>query len=410
MGIPVVPPDVNASDVEFSVVDFGLGNGQEKSKIQNPKSKIPSRAISFGLGAIRGVGEAAMRTIVEERAAAGPFQNIFDLCERIDSKQLTKAMLEILIKAGALDSLGPNREQHTLVLDRAFQAAASRQRDKARGQKSLFGDDSADAPGETVEIGLPDAPDWTHSQKLAAEKEVIGFYLTSHPLTQHADRLQSFATHTVGQLRDLGDGAEVLVGGMIGAIKKAATKKPSRNGHSKYVNFDLEDSGGVVRCIMWPDDFAREGELVEAEAIVLLKGRTDARGREPNIIVNKIYTLDAAEKEFTRQVTLKFRRGYHTDSDLQRARDVLGQFPGKTPVVVVVETWEETTLSRSSSGSAPSVPEPSPPPPAPNRLRAVLSTPLHVSARPELKTALASVLGSDGFRFQGAPNGKNGGA
>ena len=417
MGIPVVPPDVNASDVEFSVVERVEGRGTRvKGQGNTHNSPLtthdsPTRAISFGLGAIRGVGEGAMRAIVEERAARGPFKNIFDLGERVDSKQLTKSMLEILIKAGALDSLGPNREQHTLVVDRAFQAAAAKQRDKARGQKSLFGDDSADTPGETVEVGLPDAPDWTHSQKLAAEKEVIGFYLTSHPLTQHADRLQAFATHTVSQLRDLGDGADVLIGGMISSIKKAATKKPSRNGHSKYVNFDLEDSGGVVRCIMWPDDFAREGEQVQAEAIVLVKGRTDARGREPNIIVNKLYTLDAAEKEFTRQVTLKFRRGYHTESDLQRVRDVLGQFPGKTPVVLVVETWYEgAVFSRDPQVSAsPTTPTLEMAPPA-NRIRAILSTPLHVSARPELKAALAAVLGDDGFRFQAAPNGKNGGA
>src|SRR5690606_31857827 len=100
-------------------------------------------------------------------------------------------------------------------------------------------------------------------------------------------------------------------------------------GHSKYVNFDLEDPHGVVRCIMWPDDYAREGELVEAEAIVLVKGRIDARGREPNIIVNKIYTLDTAEKEFTRQIMLKLRRGYHGEDDLQRVRRVLGEHPGK---------------------------------------------------------------------------------
>jgi len=161
---------------------------------------------------------------------------------------------------------------------------------------------------------------------------------------------------------------------------------------------------------MWPDDFAREGELVQAEAIALVKGRTDARGREPNLIVNKLYTLDAAEKEFTRQVTLKFRRGYHSDSDLQRVRDVLGQFPGKTPVVLVVETWDEdATFSRAPQGSASAQVQTSEAAPPANRIRAILSTPLHVSARPELKSALASVLGDDGFRFQAAPNGKNGG-
>jgi DNA polymerase-3 subunit alpha len=144
---------------------------------------------------------------------------------------------------------------------------------------------------------------------------------------------------------------------------------------------------------------------------VLVKGRTDARGREPNIIVNKLYTLDTAEKEFTRQVTVRFRRGYHTDSDLQRVRDVLGQFPGKTPVVLVVETWdEEAPFGRDPQGSASAQAQTSEAAPPANRIRAILSTSLHVSAKPELKAALASVLGDDGFRFQATPNGKNGGA
>jgi DNA polymerase-3 subunit alpha len=203
-------------------------------------------------------------------------------------------------------------------------------------------------------------------------------------------------------LRDLGDGAEVLIGGMIGSIKKAATKKPSRNGHSKYVNFDLEDDKGVVRCIMWPDDFAREGELVQAEAIVLVKGRIDARGREPNIICNKLYTLDAAAKEFTKQVMLKFRRGYHTEDDLHRVRSILCEFPGKTPVAVAVDTWVEEPGRLNSSDSAAGNSE------GANRVRAWLSVPIQVSARPELKAALEAVLGSDGFRFQSAPTGKGG--
>jgi DNA polymerase-3 subunit alpha len=416
MGIAVLAPDVNRSEVEFGVAEESRVESREsRGRKERPAPVDPQRpthrAISFGLGAIRGVGEAAMRTIVEEREAHGRFQSIFDLAERVDPKQVTKATLEILIKAGALDGLGPNREQHTLAADRAVQAAAARLRDKARGQKSLFGNDSADANGaEAAEVNIPPAPDWTHSQKLAGEKEVLGFYLTSHPLTQHAAQLESFASHSIAQLRDLNDGDEVLVGGMVSSIKRATTKKPSRNGHSRYVNFDLEDSGGVVRCILWPDDFARCGEMIQTEAILLLKGRIDARGREPNLIVNKVLTLAQAEKEFTRQVTVKFRRGYHREEDLRRVRDILGQFPGKTPVVVVVETWggAEPGVGSQESGLAGGRPEGGErggAAPA-NRLRAVLATSIQVSARAELKDALRGVLGPDNFRFQGTANGK----
>jgi DNA polymerase-3 subunit alpha len=414
MGIDVQPPDVNRSDVEFTVdEDSGVGiqdsgkkspkkRGADSSFSGEPKATAPTkRTIRFGLGAIRGVGLAAMEALVTERTAHGPYRSIFDLTERLDSRQLTKGTLDILIKAGALDDLGPNRAQHELLVDRAVQGAAAAQRDKARGQKSLFGEDSpAAADDSQPDIMIPPADDWLQAQKLAAEKEVLGFYLSSHPLSQHADRLSGFATHKVSQLRDLGDGVDVLIGGMISAIKKAATKKPSRNGHSKYVNFDLEDADGVVRCIMWPDDFAREGELVEAEAIVLVKGRTDARGREPNIIVNKLYTLDTAEKEFTKQITLKFRRGYHSEGDLQHVRRVLSEYPGRTPVVLVLETWDDSAEPSTNGSGNGSHAEP-------QRVRAVMSTSIQVSARPELKAALAEVLGHDGFRFQGTPNGKS---
>ena len=410
MGLDVLPPDVNRSDVEFTVVEQesprlaatrrGARSGATPSN-GNGDADSTKRAICFGLGAIRGVGLAAMQALVNERQANGPFRSIFDLAERLDPRQLTKGTLEILNKAGALDSLGGTRAQHELVVDRAVQGAAARQRDKARGQKSLFGEEapsSPDAPAQ--DVLLPETPDWPQNQKLNFEKEVIGFYLSSHPLTQHAGELGAFATHRVADLRELGDGAEVLIGGMIGSIKKATTKKPSRNGHSKYVNFDLEDDKGVVRCIMWPDDFAREGELVQAEAIVLVKGRIDARGREPNIICNKLYTLDAAAKEFTKQVTLKFRRGYHTEDDLHRVRTILAEFPGKTPVALAVDTWLDSPADDEPNGDGNGKPA--------NRLRAWLTIPMQVSARPELKAALETVLGNDGFRFQSAANGKPG--
>lgn len=411
MGIEILPPDVNTSEVEFGVV-------VEKSSVESRESRAgenhsgatigvhSTRRISFGLGAIKGVGEAAMQSIVDERIARGPFRNIFDLCERCDPKHLTKAVLEALVKAGALDSFGPTRAQHMLVIDRAVQGAAARQRDKARGQKSLFGEPAAagasgnDAP----EIAIPPADNWTHSQQLAYEKEVFGFYLTSHPLTEFADQIEAFTQHSTKDIRDLGDGKEVLLGGMISSIKKATTKNPSRNGNSKYVNFDLEDAHGVLRCIMWPDDFANEGEKIRQDSIVVVKGRIDARGREPNIIVNKVLTLAEAEKEFTRQIAIFLRSGFHSEEDMKRVREILGRYPGKTPVVVVVETLAVPKSSPPGNGA-----------PAGNgngiakakgeslggmRLQAILATQIHVSARPELKLELASVLGEKGYKFQ----------
>jgi DNA polymerase-3 subunit alpha len=423
MGIEILPPDVNRSDVEFSVIVEQPVSAPPKKGARSAAPAAPAepvRRLSFGLGAVRGVGEAAMQAIVNERNQNGPYTSLFDLCERVDPKVLTKGVLEILIKAGCLDSLGANRAQLMAVVDRAVAGAAARHRDKQRGQKSLF--DFGGAATETTSkeadsAAMPQVEDWTHSQKLAFEKEVLGFYLTSHPLAEFAEEIESYAQDTVQQLRDLPDGQEVLIAGMIGAIKKAQTKNPSRNGHSKYVNFDLEDPTGIIRCIMWPDDYACHGEKVVPEAIVIIRGRIDARGREPNIIVNKLFTLEDAAKEFTRQIALKFISGYHNEDDLRRVRDVLNRFPGKTPVLMVIETADpesappaSVTLSPKQSGAAgpsaiaeddlddedstqDSVPA--------RRLRAVLTTSFQVSARPELKRELQEILGEGGFRFMG---------
>ncbi|WP_437204903.1 DNA polymerase III subunit alpha [Planctomicrobium sp. SH664] len=402
MGIAILPPDVNTSVVEFGVVVTEEPGG----KGEPPRTV---RRISFGLGAIKGVGEAAMQALVVEREARGPFKDIFDLCERVDPRHLTKGVLETLVKAGALDSLGPTRPQHMLVIDRAVQGAAAKQRDKQRGQKSLFGGGdggaggSATAPAESV--AMPPAESWTHGQTLAYEKEVFGFYLTSHPLTEFAEQIEAYTQHTTKDLRDATDGKEVVLGGMVAAIKKATTKNPSRNGNSKYVNFDLEDGAGVVRCIMWPDDYANEGEKIKQDEIIIVRGRADARGREPNLIVNKVYTLADAEKEFTRQITVYLRRGLHSEDDMKRVREILNRFPGKTPVFIVLENLEETKSNgngfhfHNGNGHSGESEEP------PARLRAVLSVPINVSARPELKQELAYVVGEKGCRFRSVPAG-----
>lgn len=380
-GIEIIPPNVNLSDVEFSVVVEGEGDDL-------------TRKLAFGLGAIKGVGESAMHVLVNERNESGPFKNIFDLCERCDPKVVTKGVIETLIKAGALDCLGHNREQHILVLERAVQAAVSKQKDKAMGQMSLFGGGgNGAAQDDDDDITMPVAEDWTHGQKLVAEKEVLGFYLTSHPLTEYAEQIETFTQHTVKDLKDLGDGKDVTLGGMISSIKKAQTKNPSRNGNSKYVNFDLEDAQGVVRCIMWPDDYADAGEKVVADEIVVVKGRIDLRGREPNIIVNKLLTLEEAEKEFTKQVAIRFQNGLHTDEEMKRVRDLLGRYPGRTPVTIVVETNDPKPASNGNGNGHHSS----------GRLRAVISTSIQVSARPELKEDLRCILGESGFRFQAVP-------
>lgn len=370
MKIRVLPPDINQSVVEFGVTGDKL---------------------TFGLAAIKGVGEQAVSAIVREREAQGAFRDIFDLCERVDPRQLTKGNLEILIKAGALDSFGPERNQHLALADRAVQNASSKLRDRIAGQKNLFGGEEEAGAAAQAPVALPDVPPLTHSQKLADEKEVFGFYLTSHPLTEHSSKLQLFSTHTTADLATMGDGGEVRLGGMISAIKKTNTKKPSRNGHTKYANFDFEDVRGTVRCIMWPEDYARLGEHVKSEAICFIEGRVDRRGREPNVVVNNLITIEEASRKFTDQVAIKFQRGLHGEGEIDRVGEILRQHPGRCQVAVVIESFDEQNPTM--------------------RLKFLLqpASSLKVAADAGLASELEAVLGPGNVRFLSAQQKKPGG-
>ncbi|MCP4175916.1 MAG: DNA polymerase III subunit alpha [Fuerstiella sp.] len=333
--IAVLPPDVNTSEVEFAVV---------------------GDSISFGMAAIKGVGEAALEALVEARNADGPFSDIFDLTERVDAKALNKSALETLVKVGALDSLPGNRAQQLEVVDRAVQSAVAIARDKASGQMNLFGgddDESANNAGtDDVQINLPDVPDWPKSQKLAIEKECLGFYLTSHPLAQHSKRIERYAQTKNKDVADMEDGTPVTIAGMVGSVKIATAKKTNANGLNRYANFDIEDATAILRCIAWPSDYDRFKELIKTENIVIIQGKVDRRGREPNIVINRIITLDQADKEFTSQVAIKFDRGLHTLEDVENVRKILGRYPGSTDVVLVVDSIEQSTLSSDISGAA----------------------------------------------------------
>ena len=177
---------------------------------------------------------------------------------------------------------------------------------------------------------------------------------------------------------------------MISSIKKAQTKKPSRNGNTRYVNFDFEDPHGMVRCILWPEEFARMGHLVESDAICYVKGRVDRRGREPNLIVNQIMSLDEAEKTFTDRLAIKFQHGLHDENDMIRVRDILNRHPGLADVILLVETPDEKTHDR--------------------QLRYVMQLPnsMRVACDAALRTELAAALGENHFRFHAAPVKKNG--
>jgi DNA polymerase-3 subunit alpha len=310
MEIEVVPPDVNTSDADYRVEDG---------------------KIYFALSAIKGCGGGAAEAVVGARRADGPFEDLFDFCERVEPSQCNRATIETLIKAGAMDSLRASRAQLMAVLDRALQSGAAAAADRRAGQQSLFGGLEDEDEAEQA-VPLPDIPDWEKRDRLAYEKEVLGFYLSSHPLEEVADQLQAFCTHTTSELSKLRDRSTVYVGGMISSIKISRVRKVrDDNAPTKYAMFDLEDMQGNVRCILWPNDYVDFGQQVQPEAIVLAKASVDRRGGgdEVNLIVNELIPLDQLDSRYTRGVMVRLDEQKHGSEGLRKLHEISRAYPGK---------------------------------------------------------------------------------
>ena len=310
MGIEVLPPDVNHSDADFSVADG---------------------KILFALSAIKACGGATAETIERERKKSGPFRDLYDFCERVDPAACNRSAIETLIKAGAMDSLGGKRSQLAAIVDRALQAGAAVQADRKSGQASLFGDID-DEPGDAGKPAgpLPDIEEWPDREKLLAEKEVLGFYLASHPLAEYESKLATFRTHTTDALVSVKERGEVIVGGMISSIKFAHTKNGKPGQPTKYANFDLEDMQGNVRCVVWPRTFVDCGDRVQADAIVLARGKVDRRGGsdEVNLMVDELIPLEEIDRRYTHGIRIRFDEAEHDRQTLSGVREIVRGYPG----------------------------------------------------------------------------------
>ncbi|TWU44990.1 DNA polymerase III subunit alpha [Novipirellula aureliae] len=318
MGIEIVHPDVNTSDADFSVADG---------------------KIFFALSAIKACGGSTAISIEEERKKNGPFKDIYDFCERVDPSACNKSAIETLIKAGAMDSFGAKRSQLTAVIERALQAGAAVQADKKSGQTSLFGafdeEEEADT-GKPSSAPMPEMDEWIEREKLLAEKEVLGYYLDSHPLAEFEPKLATFRTHTTDGLADIKDRGEVTLGGMISSIKIAHTKNPKPGAPSKYANFDLEDMQGAIRCIVWPKGFVDVGDSIKPDSVVLAKGKVDRRGGgdEANLIVDELIPIESLDQRYTHGMRITIDEVTHSPELLSRLREILRGYPGPKDMMI----------------------------------------------------------------------------
>ncbi|HMP78765.1 MAG TPA: DNA polymerase III subunit alpha [Pirellulaceae bacterium] len=311
MGLTVLPPNINQSRVNFSVSE---GN------------------ITFALGAIKGCGGAAGEAIVRNREANGPFTNLFDFCERIEPSHCSRAAIEALIKSGAMDVFGNHRAQLIAALDSAMQAASAAQADRRRGQMSLFVDDDQ----TEMSHHLPPASPWDKKQQLAHEKEVLGLYLSSHPLESHLEKLRKFCQQNTANLASVPDRQPITLGGIISSIKHAHVKRTrDEGGPTKYANFDLEDLTGAIRCIQWPTEFATQGHLIQPDAVVVVQGVLDRRGGdEPNLIANRIIPIDQLDADLTKGLAVRICEWKHGEQTLRDVREIVRGYPGSRRLVI----------------------------------------------------------------------------
>ncbi len=326
MNITVVPPDVNSSDVDFTVAD---------------------KKIYFGLSAIKGCGGGAGEAIARARKKGGAFKSLFDFCERVDPTECNKSTIETLIKAGAFDSLGARRSQLMASVEKAIQSGATALADKRSGQMNFFDEIEEDVPAQAAATqNLPDIPEFEDKMKLAMEKEVLGMYLSSHPLAEYVQQLSTLCTHKSVDIKAVKNRSEVMVGGMISSIKIANTRNPKPNQPSKYANFDLEDMDGAMRCICWPDGYAKVGHLIIPESVVIMRATVDKRdgGDEFNLIANEIIPIEEASSRFTAGLRIHIDENKHSVELIPKLKEILRGYPGKMEVTLALRLLSGETV------------------------------------------------------------------
>ena len=333
-GIEVRPPDVNLSDVAFTVV-HGPGEAVDASHGH----------IRFGLTAVKGLGEKAMAGVVAERRENGPFRGLFDFCERVDLRSVNKASLEALVRCGAFDGLY-GLDARAALAESIEDAAKAGQRlaaDRASGQMGMFGAPEPEpaaptggAPGVPAPPGVaPDEPPlptttaWSMKQALDFEKQVMGLYASSHPLDAHADELRCFSSCDLETANRLPAGQKVILGGMLSRARVVLVKK-GRSAGSKMGILTLEDAAGhKLDAVAFADAYATNCNHLAADRVVFLEGKIDRRREEPNLIIDRAIPIEEAAATLTRTVRVRLDAPADVNGEgaaaLKRLRDVFRQ-------------------------------------------------------------------------------------
>jgi DNA polymerase-3 subunit alpha len=342
-GIKVLPPDVNVSDKDFTPA-YMRGEGTKARRHGGTKGKAAEGVIRFGMMAVRGVGEKAVEAIIQQRAEKGPFASLYDFCERVDTRQVTRATIEALIKCGAFSSVATKRAALLHILDRAVEMGQQTQNDRRNGQLNMFGGaaaaETASDAARAVGSALPEIEEFKNAELLKMEKELLGFYITSHPLTEHQATLERYTTASTKEAMLCAEGTEVTIGGMISRVKKTITKNGRSAGQHMAI-ITLEDLEGQIDGTLFAETYAavlaKHPTAVSNESIVFVRGKVDKKRETPSILVNEVIPIAEAPSRLTTAVLLKLDRTRHTpDSVREQLPPMLKQNKGNLPVFIQV--------------------------------------------------------------------------
>ncbi|MBW3592312.1 MAG: DNA polymerase III subunit alpha [Actinobacteria bacterium] len=313
MGIEVLPPDVNVSAADFAVVEG---------------------KIRFGLNAVKNVGEPAVRAIIAARAD-GPFESIWDFCERVDPQVVGKRALESLVKCGALDSTRATRKGMWDVIEDALGCGARFQADRLAGQSSIFDLGGGEQGAPPPRHHPPLSPvEWEKRERLAYEKESLGLYVSEHPLDGVKDQLRRKVDCGLADLERRRDGEVVTVGGIVGALKPLTTKKGE-----PMVFLRLDDLSGSVETVVFNSVYAASRELLEADRVLVVKGRVDHKQEgETKLIALEVLPFEATPERSEFRLKVDARRA--PAGLIGDLADLMQRYPGEAPVVVALETSE----------------------------------------------------------------------
>jgi len=351
--VPILAPDINSSELAFTVRPEG---------------------VRFGLGAVKNAGESAIASILQARAAHGRVSSLFHLCEDIDLRLVNKRVLESLIKSGAMDSLaagetaGPAasarlRPRLLAALDGAVEYGNRHQRDRDKGQAQLFGG-GADGDPSRADAPLAAAPPWTEAQQLTFEKEALGLYLSGHPIDRHKADLAAYGAKSLEDLlaaheeepepaagadddeaamnggRSQGRTSEdVSVGGIVASIRPLKTRKGDR-----MAAFMLDDPHGTVEVVVFPEAFSKAASLLQADALVLVKGRFERDEDSTRLLASEILPIEKVREQLAREVVVEVDAAHHDRRTFEAVSDVLGRHKGDRRVSFLVTTSTEPPL------------------------------------------------------------------